>query len=431
MSTSSSQIEQTAAVPRARWYRIGFLLFLIYLICFADRSNIGVAAPEMVQELGLSGTVTGALLSAFFWGYVVTQLPGGWLASRIGPKRVIVGALTLVGLTGCLTGMVKDLPTLMAIRFVMGLAEGAVWPSFAVMFVNWFPSDERGRAVSFSQYALPIASVIMAPLAGWMIREFHWRTMFVMQGVPALALALIFGLIASEDPATDRRLSAAEREYILAGRSEAMVDEGRFADVLRRPMVWGLCATYFLWITGMYAFGMWAPTLLKQMANFNMTTVGWLTALPYAFATLGMYLVSRAADRSTFSRGWYVSGALLVAGLALLAQHFLADSLTVSLAMLVITGVGIYSALGAWWSWALSNVPRNQAGPAIGLINLFGNFGGICGPLIVGIAARGGKASEGLYLIGFALLLGSFVALMLALRHRSGPQSGRMTHLMH
>jgi sugar phosphate permease len=426
-----SSITVSSSVPKARWYKIGILLFLIYLVCFADRSNIGVAAPEMVRELGLSGAVTGALLSAFFWGYVVTQLPGGWLASRVGPKRVIVGALLVVGATGCLTGIVNHLPALLAIRFVMGLAEGVVWPSFAIMFVNWFPTTERGRAVSLSQYALPIASVIMAPLAGWMIREFHWRTMFVMQGIPALLLALVFWAIASEDPVSDRRLSSVERDYIVAGRNEAMVEEGRFADVLRRPIVWGLCLTYFLWITGMYAFGMWAPTLLKQLsATMGMDTVGWLTAVPYAFATLGMYLVSRAADRSAFSRGWYVSGALCLAGFALLGQHFVANTLMMNMVMLVLAGVGIYSALGAWWSWALANVPRNQAGPAIGLINLFGNAGGICGPLFVGFASAGGKASDGLYLIGFALLLGSLVALMLAIRNPE-TQAANVSHVLH
>lgn len=411
MSTSAA-----SPIPNSRWYRVGILLFLIYLVCFADRSNIGVAAPSMVAELQLSGTVTGLLLSAFFWGYVITQLPGGWMANRVGAKRVIVGALIIVGITGCLTGLVHDIQHLMAVRFVMGLAEGVVWPSFAVMFVNWFPGSERGRAVSLAQYALPVSSVIMAPLAGWMIREFSWQHMFVMQGIPAFVLAAVFALVASEDPATDKRISKAERDHIVAGRSVATVETGKFADVLRNPLIWGFCATYFLWITGMYAFSMWVPTVIKQLANSGIETVGWLTALPYVFATLGMYLVARMADRSSISRGWYVVGALSLAGVSLLVQHSVASSVTWSMVMLVLTGVGIYSAMGAWWSWALANVPRNQAGPSIGLINLFGNFGGICGPLLVGMAARGGAASEGFYMVGVALLIGACLALVLAIK---------------
>jgi sugar phosphate permease len=336
-------------VPRKRWYKIGTLLFLIYLICFADRSNIGVAAPEMVRELGLSGAVTGALLSAFFWGYVLTQLPGGWLANKVGPKCVIVGALVVVGTTGCLTGFVAHLPALMGLRFLMGLGEGVIWPSFAVMFLNWFPTSERGRAVSLSQYTLPLSSVIMAPLAGWMIREFQWRAMFVMQGIPALVLAVVFWVIAAEDPVLDTHLSTAERDYIVERRDGATIESRPFSEVLRRQIVWGLCLTYFLWITGLYAFGMWVPTVVKELsANMGMDTVGWLTAIPYAFATVGLYFVSRAADRSHFSRGWYVSGALCLAGLALLTQHFVANTMMINMVMLVLACVGIYSALGAW-----------------------------------------------------------------------------------
>ncbi len=102
----------------------------------------------------------GALLSAFFWGYLVTQIPGGWLASRIGPSRVIAVAMTITGATACLTGLVHSLPALLAVRVVMGLAEGVIWPSFAVIFVRWFPARERARGIAFAQYALPLSSVV-------------------------------------------------------------------------------------------------------------------------------------------------------------------------------------------------------------------------------------------------------------------------------
>lgn len=418
-------------VPRRRWYTVGTLLFFIYLLCFADRTNIGVAAPEMMRDLHFSGAVTGTLLSAFFWGYVLTQLPGGWLANKIGPKRVIVAALFIVGVTGCLTGYIDHLPSLIAVRFVMGLGEGVVWPSFAILFLNWFPGSERGRAVSLSQYTLPLSSVIMAPLAGWMIQRFNWQTMFVMQGVPAFLLAVLVWVLLTDDPVNDKRLSAVERDYIVANRGSAAVESSRFSQVLRSPMLWGLCLTYFLWITGLYAFGMWVPTVVKQLSNnLAMDTVGWLTAIPYVFATAGMYLIARAADRSSFSRGWYVSGALFLAGIALIAQHLIAGTLVFNITMLTLAGIGLYSALGAWWSWALASVPRNQAAPSVGLINLFGNTGGICGPLLVGFAAAGGKASDGFYVVGFALLLGSLVALLLAVK---GPntQPVRADHVLH
>src|SRR5699024_5832019 len=158
--------EASAKVPRARWLRVGVLLFLVYLVNYGDRSNVSVAAPSMVVDLQLSGTVTGVLLSAFFWGYVVTQVPGGWMAERFGGKWRVVRSLVRGGVTPCWTGIVPSDEARRAVRFVMGLAEGAVWPSFAVMFLQWFPGVERGRAGSLSQYAMPLATVLVAPLAG-------------------------------------------------------------------------------------------------------------------------------------------------------------------------------------------------------------------------------------------------------------------------
>lgn len=156
-------------IGRSRWYRIGFLLFLMYLVAFVDRSNIGMAAPVMVKSYGLTSASTGVLLSAFFWGYVITQVPGGWIAGKYSAKRVIIGALVVWGTMAILTGLMPSFNSLLVVRFIMGLAEGVVWPSFAVMFVNWFPDDERARAINLSEMSLPISSLIMAPLAGWMI----------------------------------------------------------------------------------------------------------------------------------------------------------------------------------------------------------------------------------------------------------------------
>ncbi|ASO21694.1 sugar phosphate permease [Actinoalloteichus hoggarensis] len=407
----------SAPVPKARWTRVGLLLFLIYLICYADRSNISVAVPDMVEQLRLSSTVAGVLLSAFFWGYVITQIPGGWAANRFSPKKVIVGSLVVVGITACATGLTSDYTSLLAIRFTMGLAEGTVFPSFAVMFLRWFPSIERGRAVSFTQYALPVSSALMAPLAGWMIHVWDYRTMFVLQGLPAFFLALAFWVLVADDPADDRRLDPRERELILRERDEETTSESTFLTSLRRPVLWALCLTYFLWITGMYAFGLWLPSVISQFSAAGIDAVGWLTALPYAVAALALYLLSRASDRSSHSRGWFVAGAMTIGGVALLVQYVVGDTVWTNMALLILTAVGIYGALGAWWTWALSKVPRNQAGASIGLINLCGNFGGIVGPILVGaVSAPDEGPGGGFYVLGFVLLAAAVLAAVIAVR---------------
>ncbi|CAH2806935.1 MAG: hypothetical protein CPDRYMAC_6417 [uncultured Paraburkholderia sp.] len=226
-------VGDTVRIPRARWLRMSVLIFFAYLACYVDRSNISVAAPVMVCEFSMTSVVTGVLLASFFWGYVVMQVPGGWLASRYGPKWVIVTSL-VVGITGILTGLARTYDEIVVIRFIMGVAEGVLWPSFAAIIMRWFPSHEPSRAVNLAQYVLPVSSVIMAPIAGYLIQLSDWHVVFIAQGVPLLFLALAWIMWASSDPAHDRRLDPAERRMILAGSDENTGEIAPFSTVLRR-----------------------------------------------------------------------------------------------------------------------------------------------------------------------------------------------------
>ncbi|HWK47363.1 MAG TPA: MFS transporter [Stellaceae bacterium] len=395
--------------PRSRWFRIGPLIFLAYLACYVDRNNISVAAPDMMRHFGMTGVGTGVLLSAFFWGYVVMQIPGGWIASRFGPKWVIVGCLLGVSVTGVLTGVVENYRALLAIRFLMGLAEGVIWPSFAVIIMRWFPSEERGRAVNLAQYVLPLSSTLMAPVSGWMISAWSWEAMFILQALPVLVLALAWIILGSSDPTHDRRISEAEKYRILATRDQDTGQAGSFFDVFRRPVVWGLCLAYFLWLTGLYGFGLWLPSLIRQISSTGISSAAELTAIPYAFAILGLFLNVYWADRAKHARALHFIVPLAIGGVSMLLQNQLAPGLVMSMVLLVITGVSLFCGIGVWWAWALGMAPRNQIGPSAGLINFFGNFGGIVGPIVVGAAAGSGSPAGSFHVVGYALLASAAV----------------------
>jgi sugar phosphate permease len=389
------------------------LIFISYLIAFADRSNIGVAAPLIAQDLGLDLKIIGTLLSAFFWGYVLTQIPGGALAQRFGPTRIVGAALIVTGVAACLTGVVTDLKALLLVRVALGVAEGVIWPSFALLFIKWFPGNERGRAVSLAQYALPISSVVMAPLAGWIIDAVHWQAMFIIQGIPAIAAGVLFIWLISDDPATDAHIDQAERDFILKHRNQGTSDNATWADVLGRPAVWLLGLASFFWIMVIFSFGLWMPSLIKQFFAHGFAQTGVFTAIPFIFGALSMYLNARFSDRARVSRGWFVAVPIVVAGVAILAQHYGPFTLAWSVAMFSVAGAGLYSGAGTWWSWAISMFPRNQAGAAIGLMNIFASFGGIVGPLAVGYAARGGSPASSFYILGYALFVGALIMVLL------------------
>jgi MFS family permease len=421
MRSHNEEFTIGSGVPRfgARWLRIALLLFLIYMVAFADRTNISVAAPSIANDFGLSATITGVLLSAFFWGYIATMVPGGWLAQRVGPTRVIAVAAAVLGVATMSCALAHNLTVLIILRVVMGIAEGVLFPAFTVVYLKWFPARERGQAVNSCELAIPLATVVSAPLAGWLISWLDWPAMFVVQGAPMVLLAVVFLILGSDSPERDRWVGQQEREYILRTRSAETTVDGSFRDVLRAPRVWVQCVVYFGWLAGLYGFGLWLPSALKAVSGLSIGTIGWLSALPYLCAFVCMYFVARWSDRSQRSRALFVAIPVFVAGIALLLDHYAHPGPLAQFILMVVACVGIYAGLGPWWTWSIEHSPRNQAGAAIGLINVAGNFGGMTGPIVVGAASTGTTVS-GFYLLGF-FALGAGLLLSTQARGRRQP----------
>lgn len=403
-------------VPRARWYRVGPLLFLIYLVGFMERTNIAIAVPGITEDLALSAGMAGVVLSAFFWGYVLTQIPGGWVADRIGPRVLVCVALVIWGITSVLTGLADSVGWLIVLRVLLGLAEGVVWPAFTVLISRWFPAGERGRATNLSLLALPASAVVAAPLGGWMIDVWNWQTMFVLQGLPPFVLAAVAWWLLRDDPADDPLLATSERDYILAHRSSARAPKTSLLRALTRPAVLVLALVYFLWLTGFYSFGLWLPTIVDQMTDTGIGMVGLLSAIPFVIAMGAMVVNARASDKSRRSTAYFIVVPFVIGGIGLIVGPYISEAVLPQFLLLTIVGIGVYAAFGPWWGWVIRHAPANQTGPVNGLVNLGGNFGGVAGPVMVGAAAAGGAAVNGLYILGFFMIAAAVLATVLALR---------------
>ncbi|SDM15374.1 MFS transporter [Bacillus sp. OK048] len=405
------------AIPKTRWYRIGFFLFLVYLFAFIDRSNIGMAAPSMTSELGLSSREMGFLLSAFFLGYILTQMPGGWIAQRFSAKWVIIFATTLFGVFSGLTGFMQSIESLVAVRFLLGLAEGAMWPSFMVLTIKWFPVNERAQISGLFLLAVPLSSVVLSPFAGWMIDMWDWKMMFFLQALPPIILAVLAIFLLTDDPAEDKRLSETEREFILKNRgiqtNDVSTQKQPFVKSILSSRLWALGFIYLFWLTGLYAYGLWLPTVVKSINGGTLTTVGLLSALPPLLGSISMFINSRLSDRK-MTRGKYVAWPLTLGGTALLVSYFIHDPV-LSYLLLCISAIGIYTPFGAWWAWCLDNIPPEHTGSHNGFINLFGNFGGVIGPPIVAFASVGSNIGSGFYILGFGMLLAALLSVLLSI----------------
>lgn len=422
MSESVSVLRPPLNASNVRWVNVGALLLITYLVAYIDRTNMSIAAPTMTQELGLDASQMGVLLSAFFWGYVASLALAGIVVTKFGPKRSIVLALFVFGLASASTGLTEDFTQLIIVRVILGLGEGLVFPAITIFFVKWFPSWERGRASGLSLLAIPISAIIMAPLGGWLISTWGYKEMFIVQGLPPLVIAVVVIFLLKDDPTKDKRVNTAELEYIVDNRDKDQAKPaGAFKAVYLNPRVWLVGITYLLWMTGLYGFNQWLPTLLSEASGSGIQAVGWLTTIPFVFAAVAMYLTSRSSDRSRVGRTPYVVTPIALAGIALLAQHVVGGGMWAQIAFLVVAGIGVHSAFGPWWPWALEGVPNAQTGFASSLVLSIGNFGGIIGPLLVGILTGGGTVSEGgFYTLGYVLLAGAALAWILsATRHRT------------
>ncbi len=419
--THPAAVPAPAPAGRARWVRLVPVAIIVYVISFMDRTNIGFAFSSLGHDLHISEAQQGLAGGIFFIGYLFLQIPGGYLAERWSAKK-FVGIMILVwGVFAVLTGLVQNFTELLVARFLLGVAEGGIWPAILVLISHWFPAGERARAYGFWMMNIAISSIITAPLSGWILSLAGWRALFFAEGAfPFLIAApLWWGLIADR-PAQAGWVSPAEREYIessLARENEQAPGAAGFAAVLRSSLVWRLVAVYFLIQIGFYGLNLWLPHLVKTTTGGSDTLVGVVTAIPYLFAIAGLWLNGRAADRDG-RYSLHVLLSMVIGAVTLVASVALGHYAALSIFLVSIAMGGALAYDGPFWASASRAMPVALAGGAMGLINALGNLGGFAGPYLGGYLqdTSGGSFLSTAAVLGVALLLAGLV--MLSVRDR-------------
>ncbi len=409
-------------MPHQRWLRIIPVAFVMYTIAFIDRTNISLAIPSIRRDLGMDSAQAGAAAGIFFWGYLLLQVPGGYLASRWSAKRFVSLLLVGWGLCAVGCGLVHTWRELWLMRFLLGVAEGGVWPATLVLLSRWFPRAERARANAFWMLCLPAAVVVSSPVSGWILERWNWRTLLVAEGAVPFLWLLVWATQIDDYPRQARWISAAERDFLEATLQQesfelehnSSLNLAAYWRALLAPQVWILTAVYFLLTGGNYGYLFWLPSAVAKAQSLSSGTLGWLFALPYVMTGIGMVLVSRHSDRVRERRG-HVAASLALAGVALLAGVVLsARSPLLAFLILCLAGAGSYGALGPFWSIPTETLPSRVAGPAMGLVNALGNLGGYFGPLVVGyLNQRTGTFASAFSLLAAGWLAGGVLALAL------------------
>ena len=389
---------------RIRW-KIGGLLCTVAVVNFFQRVNISVAGDSIMKDFQLTQTQMGTVFSAFVLGYTLFQVPGGMLADRFGPRRVLGWAIASWGIFTFLTGMIGGislltglsvLNALIALRFLFGIFQAPMFPTSTRTVTNWFPLSERARANALAISGVSIGSFLVPPLVSWMILRWSWQSSFYIASVFSLLLTFAWALYVRDYPSQHRAVNAAELNAIQAGavlHSELTSRPPSIKSQLASGNLWRLVASYILDGYVSYVFIFWFYLYLKQVRHLGQAESAWLTTVPWILATLttlgGGYLSDRLIKtrlgidwgRRIVPMGCFVGAAIFLTIGARVENAYLAAAI-----LAVCTGL-ILGVEGSYWATA-NQISGRKAGFTGGLMNCGGNLGGVISPTLTPLIAQ-------------------------------------------
>jgi ACS family glucarate transporter-like MFS transporter len=385
------------------------MLFVITTINYADRATISIAAPGIKKDLGLDAVQMGFVFSAFAWSYVLAQLPGGWLLDRFGSKITYFFSIflwsvftMLTGATGFLAGGAA-VAMLFTLRLLVGAAEAPSFPGNSRIASSWFPTNERGLAAAIFNSAQYFATVLFAPIMGWLVHTYGWHSVFYVMGGLGILMAFVW-LKTIYAPKDHPSVSQSELKYIQEGGALVDLDGAKKApaqvntlaaikELLGNRMLLGVYIGQYCITTLTYFFLTWFPVYLVQERHMTILKAGFVASLPAIAGFLGGVFGGWLSDRLAKS-GYSLSvsrklpiviGMLL--SMSMIACNYIeTDMLVVAVMSLAFFGKGV-GALG--WAVVSDTSPKEAGGLSGALFNTFGNTAGITTPIVIGFIVQG------------------------------------------
>lgn len=422
--------DEATALAKARRRLLPFL-FSLYIVNYLDRVNVGFAALQMNASLGFSASVYGLGAGIFFVSYTLFEVPSNLLMQRFGARMWIARIMISWGLLSAAMMFVQGPNTFYALRFLLGLGEAGFFPGIILYLTYWFPAAERARAVAYFMTATALAGAIGGPVSGILLTFDGllglegWQWMFLMEGLPAVALGFVVLWMLPDGPSEATWLTPAERAALLARLADdhSRVDgthHHRLGPALRSPRVLLLSAIYFTLVIGFYGVSFWLPQILRGLANWSNLRVGMVSSVPYLAAAVAMVIIAAHSDR-TGERRWHGAVSLWLGGAGfLLASQ--STSVPVSLAALALGAAGTWGAMGPFWTLPTGMLRGTAAAGGIAFVNSVGNIGGFVSPYVVGFAREAtGRFEAGLLVLAGSVVLSGFLILLVPKTLAAGP----------
>ncbi|AVB22038.1 MULTISPECIES: MFS transporter [Pseudomonas syringae group] len=412
-------------------YLILLMLFLVTTINYADRATIAIAGSSIQKDLGITAVTLGYIFSAFGWAYVAGQIPGGWLLDRFGSKKVYAMSIFTWSLFTLLQGYVGEfgistaIVALFMLRFLVGLAEAPSFPGNARIVAAWFPTAERGTASAIFNSAQYFATVLFAPLMGWIVYTYGWKHVFVVMGAVGIVFSMIWMKVIY-GPRNHPMINEAEFEHISSNGALVDLDQDKgkgkekaassgpkwdyIRQLLTNRMMLGIYLSQYC-INGItYFFLTWFPVYLVQERGMTILKAGIIASLPAICGFIGGVLggiisdyLLRKGHSLTFARKAPIIGGLLLSTSIVTCNYVDVEWVVVGFMALAFFGKGV-GALG--WAVMSDVSPKQIAGLSGGLFNTFGNVASITTPIVIGyIISSTGSFKWALVFVGANALL--------------------------
>lgn len=392
---------------RVRYWVIG-LLVLHYGNTYMDRVAIAQAAPVLRGEFQLSQTDLGLVFTAFTLAYALFQVPGGWLADRFGPRKVLTGIVAYWSVFTMLTAAAWNKGSLIAIRFLFGMGEAGAFPAATRAFSLWLPATERGIAQGITHSGARLAGALTPPLVALMITQWGWRSAFLIFGALGYVWGAAWYWYYRDRPEEHRKVNDAELAIIRSGRKSAapeahpaggdaatshagQLEEGKvpWRVLLSSSNMWVLCLMYFCYVYSFWIYLTWIPTYLVESRGFGILASGVGAGLPLFAGAVTNTVGGWVSDRLSASRGLRFGRRIpaiagFLAGAAFIVPGVLTQDPILAVVFLTLAAAGLEFTTGISWAAAI-DVGEEHAGTVSAMMNMFGNLGGALSPFLFGL----------------------------------------------
>jgi ACS family tartrate transporter-like MFS transporter len=404
---------------RKVYFRLLPFVFACYFLCYLDRINVSFAALTMNKDLGLDAAMYGMAAGAFFWGYVLFEVPSNLILEKVGARMWIARIMVTWGLLSGATAFCTGPWSFMTVRFLLGVAEAGLFPGMILYFTYWFPDNHRARIIAGFTLALPVAVALGAPVStglmelNGLLGLAGWKWMYLAEAVPTVLLGIVVFFYLTDRPPMAKWLSAEERTWLTStiDHERRQIEAHGTISLLRSfwdPRVLLLTINYFGIVTASLGMLLFLPQIVKSLGFTNMQ-VGWVTMIPYLCGAAAMVIVGWISDR-TGERRWNLFFTCALGTVGLVICGLFVNSYWAIVGM-SIAAIGFYGTKGPFWSMPTMFLTGSAAAASIAWINSVGNLGGFFGPTIVGWAKQlTGSYAGGLYALAALALMSAIVS---------------------